>query len=270
MQGRLDKMEVVQSIKKEKTGYLLTTKSGLKVVVSEDSLVKHRLLKDSEVSDELLQQIKEEASFDIGYQKALNFLSYQLRSEKEIKDYLKKHEIDDAQVTLILDKLKDLALLDDKIFAESYVRTAIRTTDKGPQGVKEFLMKKGVPSETIEEAIGLFDNTHQLELGEKLVEKMARKYQQNSQKERRNKIRQQLFIKGFHSDVITQLIDGLEFDDEENEYDLLVKQGDKLWRRHDRVETRKKHQKIKQSLYQKGFKIDDINRYIEEKEMELE
>lgn len=263
-------MEVIQSIKKEKTGYLLVTKSGIKIPLSEDSLVKHRLLKGSEVSEELLNQVKEEASFDIGYQKALNYLSYQLRSEKEIKDYLKKQEITPPQIKQIIDKLKDLSLLDDKVFAESYVRTAIRTTDKGPQGVKEFLMKKGVPSDFIDEALILFDDTHQLELGQKLGEKMARKYQKSSQKERINKIRQQLFIKGFKSDVISSVIDGLDFDDDEDEYDLLVKQGDKLWRRYERVETRKKHQKIKQSLYQKGFSIDDINRYIEEKEMELE
>ena len=266
-------MEVIQSIKKEKgTGYLLTTKSGIKMQVSEDSLVKHRLLKGSKVSKELLKQVKEEASFDIGYQKSLNYLSYQLRSEKEIKDYLKNQEIPFQQIAQIIDKLKELSLLDDKIFAESYVRTAIRTTDKGPQGVKEFLMKKGVDQAVIEEALTLFDTAHQKELGQKLVDKMARKYQQKSQKERINKIRQQLFMKGFHSDVIAVLMDELAFEDndEEDEYDLLVKQGDKLWRRHERLENRKKHQKIKQSLYQKGFSIDDINRYIEEKEMELE
>ncbi|UUV99886.1 recombination regulator RecX [Vagococcus luciliae] len=263
-------MEVIQSIKKEKTGYLLTTKSGLKMTISEDSLVKHRLLKGSEVSEELLNQVKEEASFDIGYQKALNYLSYQLRSEQEIKDYLKKQEISYPQIVKIIDKLKELSLLNDQVFAESYVRTAIRTTDKGPQGVKEFLMKKGVDGGTIDEALGLFDHTHQLVLGKKLTEKMLRKYQQKSQKERTNKIRQQLFIKGFHGDVITQLIDELEFDEEEDEYSLLVKQGDKLWRRHERLDSRKRNQKMKQSLYQKGFSFDDINRYIEEKEMELE
>ncbi|MGX6971067.1 recombination regulator RecX [Vagococcus bubulae] len=263
-------MEVIQSIKKEKTGYLLTTKSGLKMPVSEDSLVKHRLLKGSEISVELLKQVKEEASFDIGYQKALNYLSYQLRSEQEIKDYLKKQEISYPQIVMIIDKLKELSLLDDKVFAESYVRTAIRTTDKGPQGVKEFLMKKGVDSGTIADALVLFGDSHQLELGKKLTEKMLRKYQQKSQKERVNKIRQQLFIKGFHTDVISQLIDELDFDEEEDEYGLLVNQGDKLWRRHERLDSRKRNQKIKQSLYQKGFSFDDINRYIEEKEMELE
>lgn len=263
-------MEVIQSIKKEKTGYLLTTKSGLKMTISEDSLVRHRLLKGSEVSEELLNQVKEEASFDIGYQKALNYLSYQLRSEQEITDYLKKQEISFPQIVKIMDKLKELSLLNDQVFAESYVRTAIRTTDKGPQGVKEFLMKKGVDGGTIDDALSLFDHTHQLVLGKRLTEKMLRKYQQKSQKERVNKIRQQLFIKGFHADVISQLIDELDFDEEEDEYGLLVKQGDKLWRRHERLDTRKRHQKITQSLYQKGFSFDDINRYIEEKEMELE
>jgi len=265
-------MQVIQSIKKDKgTGYTLTTQSGQTIQVSEDSLVKHRLLKGSEISDDLLQQVKEEASFDIGYQKALNYLSYQLRSEQEIKDYLKKHEISFQQIHVIIEKLKGLALLDDKIFAESYVRTAIRTTDKGPQGVKEFLMKKGVDQLVIEEALELFDDESQYELAQKLVQKMMKKYQQKSQKDRQNTIRQQLFLKGFKSDIISQALDNVIVEeDEEGEYELLVKQADKLWRRHEKLDTRKKHQKIKQSLYQKGFLLDDINRYIEEKEMELE
>ena len=58
--------------------------------------------------------------------------------------------------------------------------------------------------------------------------------------------------------------------DQEIEYDYLVKQGDKLWRRNLRFEPKKRNLKVKQSLYQKGFDLDTIQRFITEKEEESE
>ncbi|WP_326716784.1 recombination regulator RecX [Vagococcus jeotgali] len=265
-------MEIIKSTKKLKRGgYQIKTESGMVIRVSEDSLVKHRLLKGQELSKSLLEQIEREADFDIGYQKALAYLSYQLRSEKEIKDHLKKHEVSEEQIYLVIDKLRELQLLNDAEFAKSYVRTAMRTTDKGPSGVKEFLFKKGIKQEEIQEALSLFDEDSQYPLALNLAEKNMRKNRQKSQQETKNKLNQFLYGKGFSSEVISRVIDEVITEvDEDEEYEKLKAQGDKLWRRHERLEPYKRKQKIKQSLYQKGFSMDDINRYIDEKEMELD
>ena len=81
-------MEKIKSIRKLKNSYYsLITESGTKIRVSEDTLVRHRLLKGEEISSEALREIEKEAELDIGYQMALSFLNFQLRSEKEIKDH---------------------------------------------------------------------------------------------------------------------------------------------------------------------------------------
>ena len=85
------------------------------------------------------------------------------------------------------------------------------------------------------------------------------------------KIQQTLMTKGFSQEVIQQAMADLPQEaDQEIEYDYLVKQGDKLWRRNLRFEPKKRNLKVKQSLYQKGFDLDMIQRFITEKEEESE
>ncbi len=63
----------------------------------------------------------------------MNYLSYQLRSEKEIRTYLKEKEILQEDRNKIVARLKELDLVDDLVYGESYVRTNIRLSDKGPK-----------------------------------------------------------------------------------------------------------------------------------------
>ncbi|MEG0731804.1 MAG: recombination regulator RecX [Vagococcus sp.] len=263
-------MEVIQSIRKLKNNnYTLTTKNGRKIRVSEDTLVRHRLLKGEEISEEVLDQVEKEAELDIGYQQALFFLNYQLRSEKEIKDYLKKKEISEEGIVYVIDKLQGLSLLDDLVFAESYVRTVIKTQDKGPQTIKQQLFKKGISDENIQKALDLFSFDDQEEAATKVAEKALRKYQNKSHKEQINKVRQHLFTKGYSKDVISLVMENLEVEkNEDDEWESIVSEGDKLWRKNRRFDPSKRKQKIRQSLFTKGFDFDAINRFIEEKEME--
>lgn len=265
-----EEMEKIKSIRKLKNNhYTLTTESGRRISVSEDTLVRHRLLKGEEITDEALEQVAREAQMDIGYQIALSFLSYQLRSEKEIKDQLKKKEISQEGIDYVIPKLQELKLLDDLMFAESYVRTMMKTQDKGPQQIKQGLIKKGISQENIEKALELFILDDQEEAAAKLAQKALRKYQSKSHKEQIQKVRQHLFTKGYSGDIITLVMANLEVEkDEDEEWELIVAQGDKLWRKHQRLDRSKRNQKMKQSLFQKGFDFDLINRYIEEKEME--
>ena len=73
--------------------------------------------------------------------------------------------------------------------------------------------------------------------------------------------------KRFTQEAIQQAIAHLPQEtDEDAEYEALVSQGDKLWRKNERFEPKKRNLKIKQSLYQKGFDLEMIQRFIVEKE----
>ena len=70
-------------------------------------------------------------------------MSYQLRSEKEIRTYLKDKEINLEDRNKIVERLKELDLINDLVYGESFVRTNVRLSDKGPKKLAQQLQQKG-------------------------------------------------------------------------------------------------------------------------------
>lgn len=135
--------------------YEVATSEGETLRVSEDLLVRFRLLKGKELSEEELKEIKKSAGFDLGLQQAMNYISYQLRSEMEVRTYLKDKEIEKQDRDLVVERLKELNLIDDKNYGESYIRTQVRMSDKGPVVISQQLRKKGLKDPVIQEVLPL-------------------------------------------------------------------------------------------------------------------
>lgn len=264
-------MEIKQ-IKLEKNNfYTLSFEEGEKVKVSEDLLVQYRLLKGEEVSQELFEKLKASAGFDIGLQMAYNYVSYQLRSEVEMLQYLKKKEVASHDRKKVVERLKELNLIDDLIFAESYVRTQMRLGDKGPFHLSQQLKKKGIPEEFILKALDLYTEENQNDVALRTAKKSWKQNSNRSHREGLNRVRSHLMQKGFGSEVIQFALNELPQEkDEETEWDNLVKEGQKALRRHQRLDYRLRVQKIKNQLYQKGFGMDQIQQFIDEEVIDEE
>ncbi len=260
----------VAGIAKDKGGLFIVKFSNReKLRVSEDQLVKYRLLKGMELTEEELAELKRSSTYDLGLQEAYRYVSYQLRTEKEMRRFLKDKEIPNDDIGKILQHLKELHLMDDLVFAESFVRTQMRLSDKGPRNLKQQLLQKGITEELIQQALTLYDKKEQAEVACKTAAKALKKIHGKSFKETQQKIRQTLMQKGFDSETIDNAIADLGVEKEaEAEAEALAKEGDKLWRRHQRKPLRERKQKVKQSLYQKGFELATIQIYLENKEIE--
>lgn len=265
-------MITVTGIAKAKGGLFQVKFSNQeKLVVSEDQLVRHRLLKGMELTEAEFEEIKKSTRYDLGLQEAYRYISYQLRSEKEVRQFLRDKEIPYEDSNKIIKQLKELRLVDDLVFAESYVRTQMRLSDKGPRNLKQQLNKKGINEETVLAALELYGKEVQGEVALRTAEKALRKIHGKSFKETQQKIRQTLMQKGFESDSIDWVMGELALEKKaEIENAALTREGDKIWRRHQRKPLRERKQKVKQSLYQKGFDLDTIQQYIEIKEAEDE
>ena len=239
--------------------------------VDEAILIKHILHKGMEISKTFRQQLEIEDGYRKAYTRALVYLNYSLRSIKEIKDDLIAHEFTGETADQVIEQLKEQGYLTDLMYAESYTRTAANVSGKGPYVIKRELKKRGVKEETIEEAMEQYPFDQMVENGVALAEKVMRRSSQHSSRETSNKIRQNLMQKGFQSDVITQVLEQITTEKEDDdEYDALKTQGDKIWRKQSKLTGSKKIQKVKSALFQKGFAGDLITQYINEKEMEEE
>src|SRR5690606_2091519 len=131
-------------------------------------LVEFHLRKGLELDDSMIETLKKKDNIQKSYLLAINFLSYRMRTKKEMHDYLKKKEVDPEHIKVVIDRLIKEKLIDDKLFAEMFVRTRISTSSKGPLLIKKELVEKGVTNSIAGQAIELYSYDLQYEKVSKL------------------------------------------------------------------------------------------------------
>jgi len=102
--------------------------------------------------------IKED-DFNKCYEAALCFLEYRPRSEAELKQHLLyKRKFLAASVNCTIVKLRETQLIDDKAFAEAWMRDRIAFKPKSSLMIKRELLLKGVNYEIINEVTDKIDD----------------------------------------------------------------------------------------------------------------
>jgi regulatory protein len=234
--------------------------------ISESVMIKFRVFKGMEVDEQLQTAMIAADDVSKAYTRALDYLSHQLRTEKEVHDKLRDEEIDEAVIDATMQQLRELRLLNDQQYADAFVRTAKRTSDKGPRVIRQNLRQKGVGEQLIDDALaGQFSIEEQVDNATELARKLAKRYHRQAFKTMQQKVRQGMMTKGFDNDTITAAIASLALaPDEDEQWEALVTQGAKLWQRNRKYAFRERTMRTKRSLFQKGFMMDDINRFIDE------
>lgn len=158
--------------------------------------------------------------FDSYYLLALRYLNIRFRSEKEMRDYLKKKILRQAQddkrttdaeqtIDFVIHKLKQQKFLNDEEFAKMWVRSSTSYKPKGKYRITLELRQKGVSQEIIDKI--LVDPEvrlkSELDLAVETLEKKKKKYSGMSRQELFTKAGQMLARKGFDLDTIKAAID---------------------------------------------------------------
>lgn len=240
--------------------------------ISEAVLIKVGLHKGMTLTKERSAEIEKENYDYMAYTTAVNYLSYSLRSEKEVRKKLHDEEISPDAIERALTRLLDQNYVNDRIYGESYTRTAANLNLKGPQLIANELKGKGLSEDDIAFSLQQYPHELQLENAQTIAEKQLRKQCRVSSHEAASKIRLHLHQKGYPSDIVLEVMAAIETEkEEEDEMAALRMQGDKLWRRYERkAKGRELHQKVRSGLYQKGYPGELISVYIEAKEQEAE
>ncbi|HDQ88834.1 MAG TPA: hypothetical protein ENN92_01660, partial [candidate division WWE3 bacterium] len=94
---------------------------------------------------------------------SLRFLSYKPRTEYEVSQRLSKELLKETSLSSgekeglierVLHHLRGLNLIDDLEYANSYIEEQKKkSVPKGPQYIRQFLRKKGIPKEMIEKSL---------------------------------------------------------------------------------------------------------------------
>lgn len=237
--------------------------------VSQDVLIKYDLRKGKELSSEDIELIFQNDELQKAMNKSINYLSYRMRSVKEVRTHLIENEYSIEIVQKVIAWLLERKYLNDGEFAKAYVKTQQNTTDKGPKLIEISLKEKGIKSSIIEDVMMGYSFDEQLQKAMKLCEKLAGKKKKVSISNLKNDMQAMLMRKGYPFDVINMAVEPSikNVDVEQDELAVTI-QGEKAWRKYrsEPIDVRKL--KVKQFLYRKGFSLERIDLFIEEKLME--
>ncbi|OGY25951.1 MAG: hypothetical protein A2Z24_02430 [Candidatus Woykebacteria bacterium RBG_16_44_10] len=177
------------------------------------------------ISESKVKELIEKDQIERLVNKALRFLSYRPRSEKEIREHLLrkgglvdiKSEEEKAQynqsIEEVIKQLKKLDQIDDAAFAKWWVEQRLRFKPQALGLIKRELLVKGVDKDTIEETThlrqGFGGQANEEDLAMRAASKKLVSYKKLEPKDFRIKMGQFLARKGFSWEIIKKTVDSL-------------------------------------------------------------
>jgi regulatory protein len=164
---------------------------------SENELLSSGIKIGQELDESNLNELKGKAVLDKAYDRSLNLISHRLRSEWELRDYLKRKDYDEDVQEATVSRLRDRGYINDAEFARRWVenRRLLKATSK--RRLAQELRQKRISDEIINQTLEA-DETDELEVLKDLVDRKRKqtKYQDDL------KLMQYLARQGFSYDLI--------------------------------------------------------------------
>lgn len=165
--------------------------------LSEAELLQTKLRLNREFSEAELQQLRQTAVLDKAYDRTLNLISHRLRSEWELRDYMRRKDYEPDVIEATIERLMTRGYVNDEIFARRWVenRRLLKATSK--RRLAQELKQKRVNEEVIQRVLAEDETDEQAVLRELIARKRKQtKYQDEL------KLMQYLARQGFNYDAI--------------------------------------------------------------------
>ena len=156
-------------------------------------------------SEEEIESIIKKAQFQKTLDKLLRFATLRPRSEREIKDWLKRKEVHESLNEDLFERLKRLELLDDQKFAKWWIEQRQSFKPRGIKALKYELFQKGIDKRIIDDVLKDID-IDEVKVAKELLEKASYKWRNLKGFEEKQKKSQYLARKGVSWDSIKKLV----------------------------------------------------------------
>jgi len=160
--------------------------------LSENELINTGLRVKQELTAEELHGLKDQAVLDKAYDRTLNLISHRMRSEWELRDYLKRKEYDEDVSAQTIERLRERGYVNDAEFARRWVenRRLLKATSK--RRLSQELRQKRIADDIIQEVLEQDETDEQQVLRDLIAKKRQQsKYQDDT------KLMQYLSRQGF-------------------------------------------------------------------------
>lgn len=159
------------------------------------------------LSDAEIEELQAADTLEKAQQRAINLIAYRPRSVREVRQRLKRAEVDAETIESVVERLKSAGLLDDEAFSKAWVESRLRANPRGRRMIEWELRQKGVSDQEIEAALdGVDDEASALQAAEKRWPRL----QALPARERRKKLSDFLARNGFDYSVIEETLRRIE------------------------------------------------------------
>ncbi len=163
-----------------------------------------RLRVGQTLSDDDVARLQVRDEVERAYERALNFLSYRPRSEAEVRRNLRKKDVDDEVVEVVIERLTRARLVDDGEFARYWVENRLQFKPRGARALHHELREKGVADSIITDA--LLDLDEEV-AARQVAEAGARRLAHLKARDFRRKLGAYMARRGFSYSVIQPLVE---------------------------------------------------------------
>lgn len=147
-----------------------------------------------ETSPEKLVQLQAEGSREAAYQRALNYINYQPRTQAEICRNLQEHQVLQENIEFVIQRLSENGLIDDARLAQAWVENRSELRPRSRRFLAYEMHRRGIPQEMVDEALEAVDDE---QLAYQAALKQARKLSELEWKDFREKLYRFLASRGF-------------------------------------------------------------------------
>ena len=144
---------------------------------------------------------------------ALTLLRYRGRSEKELRDRLRKKGYQQVDIEATVVYLRDSGFLDDRALAENLKRQAMTNKLLGFDGARRFMHQRGLPRDIIDEALAYDEETELFGIA-KLLDKKQRTIEKYPEPKRTRSLIGFLMRKGYSLHIIRRALKNRCLDEE--------------------------------------------------------
>ena len=247
----------IEKIKKVGKKYKILLENGDEIKTYDDVIINYGLLYKKGIDNDLLNKITIDNNYYDIYYKTVNYITKKLRSEKEINSYIDKNNPNNADKEKIINKLKQINLINDTNFVKAYIADKINLSNEGPNKIYKSLLEHNIKEELILSELNKIDDGI---ISDKLTKMIAKRVKNTkySGYKLKYKILSELVNLGYDKTLILEKLENINIDQDIN------KEADKIYRN-----LSKKYQgetliyKLKTKLYNKGFQLDETNNYID-------
>ena len=198
--------------KRNKNRYNISDEDGFLTSLSVETVLRYHLKEGMQVSDELLEEMKREDTVKYAKEIGVAYVAYAPRTRRQVEQHLAKKGIDAQSIAQAVETLERYSYLDDAAYVREFVRSYGEKLGAG--AMRQKLMERGVERQVIEENMELSQEGQQA-AALALAQKLRRKYADQPEQKRRQKMFAALARRGFSYDDIRAVLG--ELGEEEDE-----------------------------------------------------